>query len=131
MNSEDALQFVQERLRHHHSPWPRELRLRDIPRIRRRFAVAIAKGEHRSFERVDDSVQVRCASGSLWITHDGDPKDVILVAGEHYRAERRVRGVGVCAAERLTPSPLGGGRKPASAAKSPSARSRRRRTGFR
>ena len=88
MNSDDALQFVQERLRHHHSPWPRELRLRDIPCIRRRFAVEMAKGEHRSFERVDDSVQVSCASGSLWITHDGDPKDVILAAGEQYQAAR-------------------------------------------
>jgi len=27
---------------------------------------------------------VRCLAGSLWITHDGDPKDVIVEAGESY-----------------------------------------------
>ncbi len=25
-----------------------------------------------------------CLAGSLWITHDGDPKDVIVEAGESY-----------------------------------------------
>ncbi|HEY0824125.1 MAG TPA: DUF2917 domain-containing protein [Ramlibacter sp.] len=88
MNKEDSLQFVQERLRYNHSALGRELRIRDAPRVRRRFAVQMHKGEHRTFERVDDSVLVCCASGSLWITHDGDPKDVILVGGEHYWAER-------------------------------------------
>ena len=88
MNSEDALQFVQERLRHNPFPWGRDARRPDAPRVRRRFAVQIAKGEHRTFERVDDSVLVVCASGSLWITHDGDPKDVIVGAGEQYRAAR-------------------------------------------
>lgn len=88
MNKEDSLQFVQERLRHNHSTLGRELRLREPPRVRRRFAVEMGKGEHRSFERVDASVLVCCNSGSLWITHDGDPKDLVIVAGEHYRAER-------------------------------------------
>jgi hypothetical protein len=88
MNSEDALQFVQERLRHDPSHWGLDARRRDVPRVRRRFAVQMAKGDHRSFERVDDSVLVVCASGSLWITHDGDPKDVIVSAGEQYRAAR-------------------------------------------
>jgi len=88
MNSEDALQFVQERLRHNPSPWTGDARRRAAPRVRRRFAVQMAKGDHRSFERVDDSVLVVCASGSLWITHDGDPKDVIVSAGEQYRAAR-------------------------------------------
>ena len=89
MNKEDSLQFVQERLRYNHaSVLHREVRLRPPTRVKRRFAVEIPKGEHRTFERVDESVLVCCCSGSLWITHDGDPKDVILVPGESYRAER-------------------------------------------
>lgn len=89
MNKEDSLQFVQERLRHNHSPLHRELHLLGPPaRVKRRFAVELARGEVRRFEHVDASVLVCCASGSIWITHDGDPKDVILVAQESYRAER-------------------------------------------
>lgn len=32
-----------------------------------------------------------CLAGSLWITHDGDPKDVIVEAGESYCVTRRER----------------------------------------
>jgi hypothetical protein len=89
MNKEDSLQFVHERLRHNHpSALARELRLRQLPRVTRRFALEVDRGEALMFEHVDDSVAVRCARGSVWITHDGDPKDVILVGGEIYRAER-------------------------------------------
>ena len=89
VDSMDSLQFVQERLRYHHtSPLYREVRLFPATRVKRRLAVEIPKGEHRGFERVDDTVMVACARGSLWITHDGDPKDIILVPGESYRAER-------------------------------------------
>ncbi|HEX2546336.1 MAG TPA: hypothetical protein VHL79_15760 [Ramlibacter sp.] len=89
MNTEDSLQFVQERLRHNHSsPLTRDMRLRHKPRVTRRFVVAIAKGEVRIFEHVDESVLIKAATGSLWITHDGDPKDVILYPEESYRAER-------------------------------------------
>ena len=88
MDTEDSLRFVQERLRYNHSVLGRELRLRPAERVRRRFAVQLHRGEHRTLDRVDETVLVCCSSGSLWITHDGDPKDVILVAGEHYWAER-------------------------------------------
>jgi hypothetical protein len=90
MDKEDSpLQFAEERLRHHHaSPLTRERRLRRPERVTRRFAVRMHKGEARTFERVDPSVELRCAQGSLWITHDGDPKDVILAPQESYRAER-------------------------------------------
>jgi hypothetical protein len=88
MNKEDSLQFVHERLRHNHSALAREFRLSRPPRVTRRFAVDMAQGEAHMFETVDPSFLVRCASGSVWITHDGDPKDVILVPGESYRAER-------------------------------------------
>jgi hypothetical protein len=89
MNTEDSLRFVQDRLRHNHaSLLQREFRLRQPAPVIRRFVIEIGKGDARMFEHVDDSVMIRCASGSLWITHDGDPKDVILVPGESYRAER-------------------------------------------
>jgi hypothetical protein len=90
MYKEDSLQFVQERLRHHTnaSSLAREFRLWKTPVVKRRFVVEMHKGEHRTFERVDASVCIRCSSGSLWITHDGDPKDVILSAQEIYRAQR-------------------------------------------
>jgi len=89
MDTGDTLQFVEERLRHHHvAPRTRDLRLNRPPRVKRRFAVRMHKGEARTFERVDASVLVCCARGSLWITHDGDPKDVILAPRESYRAER-------------------------------------------
>jgi hypothetical protein len=88
MNQEDSLQFVRDRLRHGHSPLYRELHLRPPERVKRRFAVGLEKGEARRFDRVDQSVMVCCASGSVWITHDGDPKDIVVGPHESYRAER-------------------------------------------
>lgn len=90
MYKEDSLQFVQERLRHHNTPsaLAREFRPWKTPKVKRRFVVEMAQGENRTFERVDASVTIRCDSGGLWITHDGDPKDVILAEGETYRAQR-------------------------------------------
>lgn len=34
---------------------------------------------------------VTCLQGVLWITHDGDTKDIVLDAGEHYEVERPTR----------------------------------------
>jgi hypothetical protein len=89
MNKEDSLQFVQERLRAQNaSLLERELRLAPRTRVTRRVALELDAGCTQVFDHVDGSVIVRCASGSVWITHDGDPKDVILDPGQSYRAER-------------------------------------------
>ncbi|HEX7892503.1 MAG TPA: DUF2917 domain-containing protein [Ramlibacter sp.] len=89
MVKEDALRFAEERLRlHPATALTRELRLGHVRRVTRRLAAEMGKGEHRTFERVDRSVLVMCNRGSLWITHDGDPRDVILYGGETYQADR-------------------------------------------
>ncbi|HYF21362.1 MAG TPA: DUF2917 domain-containing protein [Ramlibacter sp.] len=36
-------------------------------------------------------VQVRCVSGSVWVTQDGDTRDVLLAAGESFTGDRRGR----------------------------------------
>jgi len=88
MNKEDSLQFVQERLRHNHSPLHRELHIHPPTRVKRRHALELEQGEAQRFEQVDASVMIVCAVGSVWITHDGDPKDIVLGPRESYRADR-------------------------------------------
>jgi len=88
MNKEESLQFVQERLRRQHgSPLDRELHLTPRQRVTRRVAMELDVGGTQVFDCVDDTVKVHCASGSVWITHDGDPKDVILGPGQCYSAD--------------------------------------------
>jgi hypothetical protein len=43
--------------------------------------------------RIDDAVgrTLNCLAGSVWITHDGDPKDVIVECGESYHVTRPER----------------------------------------
>jgi len=36
-------------------------------------------------------VQLQVVSGEVWITHDGDLKDVVLGPGERYTAEQNAR----------------------------------------
>lgn len=38
---------------------------------------------------IDDALnhQITCHAGELWITVDGDRRDIILAAGRHWRAE--------------------------------------------
>jgi len=57
-----------------------------------------AESEHHSLESgtvitVDRPLgrHIECLGGALWVTHDGDPKDVILEAGQRYRPVRNSR----------------------------------------
>lgn len=45
---------------------------------------------------------VRCQAGTLWLTFDGEPQDVVLEAGESHRCARASRlGIHAMAAARL------------------------------
>jgi hypothetical protein len=35
--------------------------------------------------------RIDCVRGSLWLTHDGDPKDIVLAPGDRYIADRNTR----------------------------------------
>ena len=37
------------------------------------------------------ALRLECLEGSLWVTHDGDVKDLIVEAGESYQSERATR----------------------------------------
>lgn len=50
-------------------------------------SIHLAKGQ---LQRIDDGrgVLVQCQHGSLWLTQESDPRDVILEAGAEFTIER-------------------------------------------
>lgn len=79
------------------------LTLRRPARVKRRICMRLAHGATEVIPTVDDTVVVRCAEGSLWLTHDGDPRDVILGSDESYQADRenplRLHALAPCVVE--------------------------------
>ncbi len=61
------------------------------PRITRFFAAHVPHGATRELTAPPGRMTVHCRGGEAWITHDGDPRDVMLRANESYTADRRDR----------------------------------------
>lgn len=97
----EALAFFSRRLHGRHRGM--RLRLLEPRRVTRRICMRLPRGATEVIPEVDRSVVVRCAAGSLWLTHDGDPKDVVLGANQSYQAEReaplRVHALHPCVVE--------------------------------
>ena len=58
------------------------------PRVTRRYGLQLQEGDTEALPRSEGRVVVHCRRGNVWITHDGDPKDVILARGQSYAATR-------------------------------------------
>jgi hypothetical protein len=61
------------------------------PHVTRWFAVRLDEGETEEVPPAVGRMVLHCRSGALWITHDGDPRDVILGVNESYRVDRADR----------------------------------------
>jgi hypothetical protein len=83
----DSLSYFSDRL-HHLRRRPRlRLSLRRPRRVTRRICMKLEPGKSEVIPRVNDSVVVHCAEGTVWITHDGDPKDIVLEPNQSYQAD--------------------------------------------
>lgn len=60
-------------------------------RITRWFAEYVPQGATRHVTPPPGRVTVHCRRGEAWITHDGDPRDVLLQECESYVADSRGR----------------------------------------
>jgi len=61
------------------------------PRVTRWFAAHVKEGATQAIAPPPGAVTVHCRRGEAWITHDGDPRDVIVRANERYVADTRNR----------------------------------------
>jgi hypothetical protein len=57
------------------------------PRVTRRYAAHVRQGATREIVPPSGRITVHLRGGEAWITHDGDPRDVMLQANESYIAD--------------------------------------------
>jgi hypothetical protein len=57
-------------------------------RMTRRYAAQVQQGTTRAFPGAGGRMTVHCRDGEAWITHDGDPRDVVLRGPQSYVADR-------------------------------------------
>mgnify|MGYP001770446520 FL=1 len=55
----------------------------------RPFQNVLPKGEREIIKKKDKAVRVRCISGLLWITQEGDIRDIILKPGDEFTITNR------------------------------------------
>jgi hypothetical protein len=56
-----------------------------------KVAMALGQGKTEVLSRAVRSMTVRCVQGELWLTHDGDTKDVFLKAGQTHAVDKGSR----------------------------------------
>ena len=59
--------------------------------VTRRFTATVRQGTTREIPFPPGRVTLHCRQGEAWITHDGDPRDVLLQADESYTADNARR----------------------------------------
>jgi hypothetical protein len=57
------------------------------PRVTRWYAAHVPHGDTREIVPPSGHVTLHCRGGEAWITHDGDPRDVLLQPDESYRVD--------------------------------------------
>ena len=72
-----------------YAPEPRSRAREDTARAKvcRLYALGIPAGGTRSLRPLPGRMTVHCRSGRVWITHDGEFRDVVLDARESYRVD--------------------------------------------
>lgn len=61
------------------------------PRVTRWYAAHVRGGATREIAPPPGTVTLHCRDGEAWITHDGDPRDVLLQPQESYRVDNGAR----------------------------------------
>lgn len=61
------------------------------PRMTRWFAGFVRAGATREIPRARGHMTVHCREGEAWITHDGDPRDILLRPTQSYSVDRAER----------------------------------------